>query len=130
MVVGLSPLAGTFTDKTDVFGKFLRSSRGTQRRKPVDRDRDRSGQRPNIVVLSHHTGWHGGAQLDAHGIDVYAIRGGRVAEARSTSIEPCATGAFYVDESLDRAIHRPSSGCGDTLPRWHGGQAAAAHERH
>jgi hypothetical protein len=44
-----------------------------------------------------------------HEIDVYGIRGGRVAEARSTSIEPCATGAFYVDESLDRAIHRPSS---------------------
>jgi hypothetical protein len=36
-----------------------------------------------------------GAQLDAHEIDVYAIRGGRVAEAGSMSIEPCATSAFY-----------------------------------
>jgi hypothetical protein len=60
MVAGLSPLAGTFTDKTDVFGKFLRSSR------------ERSGgslsieietvvvNDQTVVVLSHHTAAHGG----------------------------------------------------------------------
>ena len=42
----------------------------------------------HVVVLSHHAASHGGRTLDAHEIDVHAIRGGRVAEARSTSFEP------------------------------------------
>jgi hypothetical protein len=62
-----------------------------------------------------------GAQLDAHEIDVYAIRGGRVAEARSMSIEPCATSAFY-----GRRVTRlsdPPAQFGLVGIRCHGGMA-------
>jgi hypothetical protein len=68
-----------------------------------------------------------GAQLDAHEIDVYAIRGGRVAEARNMSIEPCATSAFY-----GRRVTRlsdPPAQFGLVGIRCHGGMAGKAGRR-
>ena len=94
-VAGQSPLAGTFTGKTDVFGKFFAGlgersggSLSIEIETVVADDQ-------HVVVLSHHTASHGGRTLDAHEIDVYAIRGGRVVEARSTSFDPYVTDAFY-----------------------------------
>ena len=52
---------------------------------------------------------------------MYAIRGGRVAEARSMSIEPCATSAFY-----GRRVTRlsdPPAQFGLVGIRCHGGMA-------
>jgi hypothetical protein len=61
MVAGLSPLAGTFTDKTDVFGKFFAAlgersggSLSIEIETVVVNDQ-------TVVVLSHHTAAHGGA---------------------------------------------------------------------
>lgn len=94
-VAGQGPLAGTYTGKADVFGKFFA---GLGERtggslsieiETVVADDD------HVVVLSHHTASHGGRTLDAHEIDVYTIRGGQVAETRSTSFDPYATDAFY-----------------------------------
>ena len=100
-VASQSLLARTFTGKADVFGKFFAGlgecsggSLSIEIETVVANDQ-------TVVVLSHHHASPGGRKLEAHEIDVFAIRGRRVAEAGSMSIEPCATSAFYVDESLD-----------------------------
>jgi hypothetical protein len=62
-----------------------------------------------------------GAQLGAYEIEVYDIRGGRVAEAHSMSIEPCTTSAFY-----GRRVTRlsdPPAQFGLVGIRCHGGMA-------
>ena len=71
--------------------------------------------------LSQLTTSHGGRALDAHEIDEYAIRGVGWPKPRSTSIEPCATGAFY-----GRRVTRlsdPPAQFGLVGIRCHGGMA-------
>jgi ketosteroid isomerase-like protein len=94
-VAGRSPLAGTYTGKADVFGKFFaglgeRSGGSLSIEiETVVADDD------HVVVLSHHTGAHGGRTLDVRNIDYYVLRDGQVSEARSTGFDVYGTDAFY-----------------------------------
>lgn len=94
-VAGRSPLAGTYTGKADVFGKFFAGlgerSGGTLLIdiENVVADDD------HVVVLSHHTAANAGRTLDARNVDVYTVRDGRVIEARSTGFDVYEYDAFY-----------------------------------
>ncbi len=95
LVAGNSPLAGTYTGKADVFGKFfagLAERSGGSLSITVETV---VADDEHVAVLCHHTGAHAGRTLDAHDIDVFTIRDGRVTEVRSTSFDPYATDAFY-----------------------------------
>jgi ketosteroid isomerase-like protein len=94
-VAGRSPLAGTYTGKADVFGKFMAGlgerSGGTLSIsiETVVADDE------HVVVLAKHTAAHAGRTLDARNIDVYTVRDGRVTEARSTGFDVYENDAFY-----------------------------------
>jgi hypothetical protein len=111
---GQSPLVGTFTDKTDVFGKFFAArersggSLSIEIETVMANDQTLSCYRITLFCTA-------GAQLDAHEIGVYAIRGGRVAEARTTSIEPCATGFLRSTSHSTERSTGPVRAGGDTI---------------
>jgi ketosteroid isomerase-like protein len=95
-VAGRSAVSGTYTGKAEVLGTFLAGlgerSGGSLaiEIETVVADDD------HAVVLTHQTASHGGRTLDAHNIDVYTIRDGRIVEVRSTSFNPEAGETFYV----------------------------------
>jgi len=95
VVAGRSPLAGTYTGKADVFGKFFaglgeRSGGSLSIEiETVVADDD------HVVVLTRHTAAHAGRTLDARNIDYYLLRDGQVAEARSTGFNVYENDAFY-----------------------------------
>ena len=95
VVAGRSPLAGTYTGKADVFGKFFaglgeRSGGSLSIEiETVVADDD------HVVVLTRHTAAHAGRTLDARNIDYYQLRDGQVAEARSTGFNVYENDAFY-----------------------------------
>lgn len=95
-VAGRSAVSGTYAGKAEVLGTFLAGlgerSGGSLaiEIETVVADDD------HAVVLTHQTASHGGRTLDAHNIDVYTIRDGRIVEVRSTSFNPEAGETFYV----------------------------------
>jgi ketosteroid isomerase-like protein len=94
-VAGRSPLAGTYTGKADVFGKFMAGlgerTGGTLsiEIETVLADDD------HVAVFSNHTASHAGRTLDARNVDIYTVRDGRVTEARSTGFDLYEVDAFY-----------------------------------
>ena len=128
---GQSPLARTFTGRAYVFGKFFAGlgecsggSLSIEIGTVVANDQ-------TIVVLPHHDASHGGRTTRR-------ARDRRVRHPwRSGCRSPQHEHRALCDERFLRSTSHsnerstgPVRAGGDTLPRWHGGQAAAAHERH